>query len=899
MEFGRVRTLGLSAMFIFAACALADNDADESEVEHSASVDTAVAPTRIEAEGMTRVGYDIAASVAASGGSFVRLSSGATTGTLTKAFPGNSDTYDIYVGHFDENDGASKFELRVANSLVASWTASENKASEFPSAFTRDRRLVLSNRALTKGDSVQVKGTFGNKEFAPFDYIEFVPVSPGPGIATRPSNPSCVAPPRPAVGDGTLELRRFGSDLTFNLPMRVDQPANDPAGNRLYVAERDGAVWSIPKAQGATNAQKKLEFSIGSLSGALPVNAVGSGGLLGIAFHPQFATNGHVFLSYTTTGPTGATNEVRSLIARVTKNFVTKTWGGYRTVLGPFNQPKKGHSGGGLHFGPVDGLLYATFGDGGTSDGDLLGNGQKRTGFFSKLLRIRVSTTNGGAAYTIPADNPWPAGEGGFQPEAFAYGFRNPFRMGIDRQTGEIWIGDVGRRLWEEIDRVSKGGNFGWNIREGAHCSTPATGCQTAGLIDPVYEYPHVPSQTDPPSDVTGASVIGGTVVRNAALGPDVQGRYIFGDYLSTKVWTRSQSPTVKITEVPVRGGGQQWVSFDTDASGDIYGVALVSGEIYKLAQPEGPDPSPADYPTTLTETGCFGVDPKIPSPALIPYDINSPLWSDGADKDRFFAIPDGTKINVNADGDLDFPPGSVTVKTFSIGGKKVETRFFVRHMDGGWAGYTYEWNTSQTQATLLKTNKTRVTGDRDWYFPSRSECSQCHTGAAGSTLGLEIKQLNRNFLYSASNINSNQVETWKHLALFANPPGAASSLGAYPDPLGGAALGSRARSYLHSNCSMCHQPNGGAGNAAFDARFATPFGAGPNTTNMCNVVPSDTLGIANARLIAPGNPGQSVILQRTLSANGERMPPMGTSFVHVGGTDTLRNWITSLTGCP
>ncbi len=871
------------------ACGGALEDELNSQTEGPESTEMALGTVRVEAENMTRVGYEVANVGAASAGKLARVMASTTNGTLTNSFSGDTADYDVYFGYFDESDGKSQYALRVAGVLVASWTGNENKPEANSTAFSRTRRLVLSKKRIFKGQAIQLTGTKNAGESAPVDYIEFIPVSAGSGLATRPSSGNCVVPARPSAGDNPLEFRAFGSNLTFNFPMRLDQPQNDPAGNRLYVAERDGAVVSFPKSPTATNAQKKQEFSLASLPNALPVQAEGEGGLLGMAFHPQFGTNGHLFLSYTTTN-SGVGPNMRSVIARVTKNFATGNWGGYQIILGPFVQPAQNHNGGDLHFGPNDGFLYASFGDGG-GGGDTFDNGQRHATFFSKILRIDIDGTSTGKMYRIPASNPWPNGEGGFQPEAYAYGFRNPFRFGIDRQNGQVWVGDVGQSAWEEIDVVTKGGNYGWNFREGKHCFEPATGCPTAGLIDPIFDYPRSGGAT-----VTGTTVTGGTVIRNDALGPAAQGTYIFGDYGSAKVWALKQGP-VRVTPVPVVGGGQKWVSFDLDKEGDMYGVALVPGKIFRLQQNTSANAGPTDYPATLTATGCFKANPNIPEPSLIPYELNSPLWSDGADKERFVSIPNGKKIMVEVDGDLDLPTGTVAVKTFLLGGKRIETRFLVRHSDGGWEGFTYEWNPAGTQANLLKTSKSKNVGNQTWYFPSRSDCAVCHTAAAGGSLGLEIKQLNRNFRYPSSGINANQIETWKHLGLFSNPPGAASSLGAYPDPFGNAPLASRARSYLHSNCSNCHRPGGGG--ATFDARFSVPFGAGAGTTNMCNVVPADTLGIFNARIVAPDSPLRSVIYRRASVLGADRMPPLASNLVHVAGTDLLSEWISSFSTCP
>ena len=175
---------------------------------------------------------------------------------------------------------------------------------------------------------------------------------------------------------------------------------------------------------------------------------------------------------------------------------------------------------------------------------------------------------------------------------------------------------------------------------------------------------------------------------------------------------------------------------------------------------------------------------------------MNAPLWSDGAQKDRWVAIPDGKTITVSdVDGDFDFPNGTVLMKTFTVGGKRIETRLFVRHDDGGWNGYTFEWLDDQSDAVLLPSGKKKDLGTQSWTFPSRSECVSCHSDAAGRSLGLELGQLNGDFVYSATNRISNQLKTFEHIGLLDKPLGKpVEQLVAYPDPYGATALEQRAR---------------------------------------------------------------------------------------------------------
>ena len=348
------------------------------------------------------------------------------------------------------------------------------------------------------------------------------------------------------------------------------------------------------------------------------------------------------------------------------------------------------------------------------------------------------------------------------------------------------------------------------------------------------------------------------------------------------------------------------WSSFAEDNDGELYALDLSGNKIQKMvANPvAAPDAGaeagsnaapPADK---LSLTGCVDPsDPKRPAGGLIPYGVNSPLWSDGAEKDRFLALPDGTKIKVGANGDWDLPIGTVLMKTFKLGGKRIETRLFVRHDDGGWGGFSYEWNDLETDATLLPSSKSKQVGAQAYYFPSRSECTTCHSAVAGRSLGLEDGQLNGAFVYSATNRRSNQIATLEHIGLFDTPHPAPEVTGKYPTPTNAAdgTIEARARSYMHANCSFCHQPQG-IGGGSMDFRFATPTG----DIKACDANPaSGDLGIAGLKILKPGDPTKSAISVRTHALDAKRMPPLATSVVDKDGVGVIDDFIKSLTTCP
>lgn len=694
------------------------------------------------------------------------------------------------------------------------------------------------------------------------------------GLDARPPNATCLAPARPPAA-GPVKLERVFAGVNLSYTMTMAQPPGDRS--RWFVANRLGTIVSFPVAN--PPAAPPVVADVATLAGK-PVFADLEGGFLGFAFHPKFAENGRMYVTFTTTSGSTFASEV---------GYLTSANGGasftsYTKVLS-FDRPIAEHNGGGIAFGN-DGYLYLSFGEA-TDDT----YGQMTTTFFGKVLRIDVDNPSGGKAYGIPPGNPFIGGGG--DPEVFAYGLRNPFRLSIDRATNDVWVGDVGDDRWEEVDRIVAGGNYGWPCREGAHDLKPNDPylCPSmVGLIDPIYEHPHIP--VGPARSVTG-----GVVYRGSAM-PALQGTYVYGDFMTLELFGLTVDPaTGAVTSVRLNPDGPElaFTHFAEDVDGEIYATSVLENVIYKLV-PAGPT-APSTFPERLSQTGCVDpADPKMPARGMIPYDVNVPLWSDGAEKERFFAIPDGTKITVTDDGDFDFPIGSVLTKSFSLGGKRIETRLFVRHDDGGWAGYTYEWNDEQTDATLLRSEKTKNASGVSWTFPSRSDCMRCHGAAAGRTLGPELAQLNGDMTYPSTGRTANQLATLEHIGMFSAPLGRPpSELPAYPAPFRDGPLEGRARAYLHSNCSMCHRPNGNSGRAGMDFRFATSL-AGMKACNVDPVV--DDLGVPGAKIIAPGTPERSIVSLRTHDAADKRMPPLGTRVVDTRGVDLLDAWIRGVS-CP
>ena len=349
-----------------------------------------------------------------------------------------------------------------------------------------------------------------------------------------------------------------GGDVSFVEPTNLAQPA---AGGPLYVTERRGLLLEWTPGESAGNGLRTLLDWRGQVSSGSQEE-----GLLGLAFDPQFQRNGYFYLHYSASGPR------RSVVSRFTLRD-GRAAAASEVILLEVAQPYPNHNGGQLAFGP-DGYLYIALGDGGAA-GDPHHHGQNPATLLGAILRLDVSQSAPETPYRIPADNPW-AGLDGARGEIWAYGLRNPWRFSFDRQTGQLWAGDVGQNAWEEVDLIERGGNYGWAALEGNHCFRPAAGCVTEGRIPPVAEYP-----------LGGGvcSVIGGYVYRGAEI-PALNGVYVYGDYCSGEIYgLRYDYAGRRITAGPqtLAETGGRIMSFAEDYAGNLY-VLLAGGGIYRLA---------------------------------------------------------------------------------------------------------------------------------------------------------------------------------------------------------------------------------------------------------------------------------------------------------------------------
>nr|MBV6629661.1 PQQ-dependent sugar dehydrogenase [Oceanococcus sp. HetDA_MAG_MS8] len=629
-------------------------------------------------------------------------------------------------------------------------------------------------------------------------------------------------------------------------------------------------------------------------------------GLVGIAFDPQYASNGFVYLSYAA-GPEVdpvQCDDHCSVVSRFKRDpdDVSRLDPSSEEIILLLKQPGQFHNVGQLSFGP-DGYLYIGLGDGFTWFGS--GFSQNRTNLFGSILRIDVAQ---GLPYRIPGDNPFVGagleqagvvGEG--QPvreEIWAYGLRNPHRFSIDEVSRTMWVGDVGQDSFEEINQVIPGANYGWPSFEGTMpLEETDFGYDSNDLVMPVIQY----------GRDEGRSVTAGFVYRGSRL-PHLFGHFLFGDFISGNLWsfdTRSSSPQHAL--VTDQAGGFSMVDFEA-INDEPYFVNLGQGIVQTLDVDDScSDDTCAAIPQKLSQTGIFSsLAPLKAQPGMIPYEVNTELWSDGAVKQRWFAIPEQRTIAYSSDGAWVFPEGSVLVKHFAMDLNltdesnaltPLETRILLKRVDG-WLGFSYAWNEEHTDAELLsgplalQLAITTAEGptQQTYDIPSRAECISCHNGSTGFALGLKTAQLNRSYDYPAQTMN--QLLALSEVALLSPAPGAPDNLAVMPaidDP--DFTLEDRARAYLDANCASCHNPDVPL-RSTIDLRYEVPLAE----TNLINQPATlDDFGIDEAKLVAPGVPENSVLLLRMQATDDRRMPPLASHVIHTDATQLIAQWVMSL----
>lgn len=631
-----------------------------------------------------------------------------------------------------------------------------------------------------------------------------------------------------------------------------------------------------------------------------------------LCVHPRFEENGYLYIG--SNGP--RTSDVKhSRVTRYTVSRAAPALVDPESAVTIIEWKSNGHDGAAIAFG-LDGMLYVTTGDGTSdSDGDLVG--QRLDVLLAKVLRIDVDHPSENANYSVPDSNPF-VGQSNVRPETWAYGVRAPWRAHVDPQTGQLWVTQNGQDLFEQVFAVQKGANYGWSVYEGNHPFYLERPLGPTPHVPPTFEHPHSEAR----------SLTGGVTYYGQKF-PELVGAYIYGDYSTGKIWAGKLNENREIEwHKEIADTTLAITSFGLDAEGEL----LITdhqgggkGGLYTLeATPDNPEAT-TQFPRQLSRSGLFAsIRDHQMADGVIPYSVNSPLWSDGSRKARFIALPE----SASADGQSPvityhptdawaFPNGSILVKSFgfnlapssvatqpdttpaSQNWKWVETRFMVRH-DNEWVGYSYAWRDDQSDADLVEREGRSAAyqiiredgslASQEWRFPSRTECMVCHSRAAGFVLGLSTPQMNRDHDYDG--VIDNQLRALSHIGILKGLDKAPGECERLADPYDKTQpVAARARSYLHSNCAHCHVESGG-GNAQMNLKF----NATSETFKTIGVKPlHHKFGINVPELVAPGSPERSVLLHRMQIRQPGQMPQLATTVVDQQAVELIADWIRGL----
>jgi uncharacterized repeat protein (TIGR03806 family) len=705
--------------------------------------------------------------------------------------------------------------------------------------------------------------------------------------------------------------------LSFDGPTSMHEA---PGSGYLFVTLREGKVYAF--ANEPEVREKRLVLDLSAVT-----QGNGDSGLLDLAFHPEFGQAGSanadfVYLHYAySTSPRANPRADTAVVSRLSRFTVDRDTLEIdplsESILIDQQDPSPWHQGGAMFFGAADGFLYLSLGDAGGSYCRYSNCQRIDKSLFSGVLRIDVDQRGGSVShpirrqprdattqgYYIPSDNPFV--DSGSLEEFYAIGLRSPHRMSEDAETGSAWIAEVGQEQREELDVLARGANYQWPVYEGSARSRgempePPLGTWT----DPLLDFPRTEART----------LIGGYVYRGQRT-PELQGKYVFGDYATGRIWALSFTGSGSAIEPGEREllvrtdfrQGDGITSFAVDGAGELYLLTLgEEGKIHRLILDDGH----ADPPPLLSQTGAFRDMATLePSPELMPYGVQSPLYSDGAYKRRWVALPRDANAYFEPEGSWGFPDGTVFVKHFELAldereperRTRLETRLLVAGEGADYYGVTYRWNAEQEDAVLLEQSETAeleiVQRDgsvrqQSYYFPGPSDCMVCHNYDAGNVLGVRTAQLNGTFRYEQTGRRSNQLVTWSALGLLhveLEPAAIAdyTSLANLHDVL--RSREERVRSYWDSNCSMCHGVQ--ELRAQWDARYTTPL----DEQGLIDEHAA-TEDAEDAWLITPGKPLSSILYQRSASVDPERrMPPLGRTTMDAEYVELLREWIDAL----
>lgn len=720
-------------------------------------------------------------------------------------------------------------------------------------------------------------------------------------------------PPAPPVLGYTYTNAFPG--LSFANPVCLAAPPGET--NRLFILEKIGTIIVVTNLAAPTRSVfLDLTARVTTTTGVSDER-----GLLGLAFHPGYATNGYFYVYYTGTTNTSASgggNGLHDILARYqvsAANSNQANAASHTPILVQFDQADN-HNGGDIHFG-ADGYLYVSLGDEGGGN-DQYNNSQVITNdFFSAMLRLDVDKRPGNLTpnphhaittnYLVPADNPfvgatsfngWPMNPARVRTEFWAVGLRNPWRWNFDEETGLLYCGDVGQDAWEEVDLIEPGKNYGWAFREG-YAFGPKSNATPAGFVhtQPLITYSHT----------AGIAITGGRVYRGLNIS-QLYGAYVYADYAYGTIWAlRHTGTNVTQNQILFSDPGGGISAFGTDPrNGDLLYCDVQESVIKRIIY--NSTSSGAPLPTNLSNTGVFtNLTTLAVAPGIVAYDLNVPFWSDNALKSRWFSVPNTNQtMAFNAAGNWSYPTGTVWIKHFELeitngvpaSRRRLETRLLIANTNGGY-GITYRWTTPPTNALLVAeggldevitnyASNGTLAGTQIWHYPGRVECLVCHNTAAGFSLGFNTAQLNRDVNYNGT--VTNQIEALSRAGYLNSSVSNRYLLPALaPATNASVSLEYRVRSYLAANCSACHQP-GAPAQALWDARITTP---GPQS-GIINGALINELGDPDNRVIVPGSLSKSALFERVANLGDSHMPPLATAVVDAQAVALLAAWITN-----
>lgn len=655
--------------------------------------------------------------------------------------------------------------------------------------------------------------------------------------------------------------------------------ALEPGTNRWWVLQLDGKLFVVDPEKNVApelvhDARAEIENHDRSY---------------GLTFHPDYSSNRKIYLSYVVKGQLPDGTHVSEFLVKGddTRRIDSST---ERLII---TWPSGGHNGACLKFGP-DGYLYITAGDGtGPFPPDTANAGQNLADLRSTIMRIDVDRPSHEKSYSIPEDNPF-LDVPDARPEVWAFGFRNPWKISFDPHTGELWCGDVGWELWELVFNVKRAGNYGWSIKEGSQPIRTDLKQGPGPITPPVVQHPHTEA----------ASITGGYIYRGD-LYPELNGRYIYGDYVTGKIWALKREGQLNDVTEELGDTSLAIITFGLDAKGELI-VVDYAGGLYRLVPNKREDTS-QQFPRLLSQTGLFKkVAPRLKNaPGVYSYNLAAQMWQDGATAEYVIGLPYETSIVApRQHHQWRYPEGTVFAKTISrevvendqIEQRKIETQLL--HYDGTeWRPYTYLWNADQADAELVSANGNNIkltvpsinsAGDTEqinWRVASRSECMTCHSKTAGFVVGFDLPNLQ---IETAP--DHNQLDEFIALKLFEKEFPSHWRRIKYTQSEHDN-LEQAARSYLAINCAHCHRRGGGG-----TAHIELPISHQLDQTRAIDAAPTQgSFGIGNARIIAPGDPSRSVLFYRMATVGRGHMPHLGANEVDQQGLRLIADWIESL----